>query len=786
DLTDLSEEYAPGPSKSKKSTVPKTGYKPRNILRPPKTSTYSAWSLYEWIQSGTIELEPEYQRDVVWPDTKQTKLIDSLLRNFYIPPIIFRVIEDEVGYEKRICIDGKQRLTSLQRFVDGLIPHIDADDKKKHWFRDGEGPKRSILPEWLRNAFKQKQLVCIEYYDLDSMWEREIFQRVQLGMPLLPAERMAAHVGPWAIFATTIKQEYLDTHCDMWNYWTLDTSRAKDFQLAAQIIMGLYTLPERCNFATQTLDRWLQRADPPSESVRKQVKTVFDKMVAVGPYNKKKAVAPVEFVMIAMLIHMNPNANTEKLGDLIAQFRAHMKKEHVDLRTNSRVLKNAYDYIEGQLGTSLQTAYARGNKRKAAQDDDDDDEYRGSPVAKLGRAAQTRQGASRTSATTKSIGGSQSKSSTSAKSTPSTPVTAKPSATSSSSKPIATTSAASSSSAHLRPDPRPKDSPMLDGIAKLKQLQAKNAIKPPPSSSGLSSGFGDMSMSRRSSLSTTATAMSTGPPNPVVANPNSFIASNGYRPPAVPDTTPTSSEPPSRDVQGDLMDWFGDPNAQTVTSLSISAYKLEPDALLSVLPASGTPQEIENHVTRVIREAYKEDASDAHMRSCLLIIEYANKALWGLADLVGRECVTCTRDTEPRVFESVIPGSSCLSQSSETSWAKSSPGDGIPTQPRSRPFEMQALRMQVTSLQSNLTLIRDDIRAERVSKRKAEDDLQQERLKVRRIEGEVKRFEDEKRKLEGALDDEKARRTKAEDEVWLLKRAEFKPEPPQPIPSWSG
>ena len=59
DLTDLSEEYAPGPSNGKKTAAAKTGYKPRNVLRPPKTSTYAAWSLYEWIQNGEIELEPE-------------------------------------------------------------------------------------------------------------------------------------------------------------------------------------------------------------------------------------------------------------------------------------------------------------------------------------------------------------------------------------------------------------------------------------------------------------------------------------------------------------------------------------------------------------------------------------------------------------------------------------------------------------------------------------------------------------------------------------------------------
>lgn len=27
--------------------------------------------------------------DVVWPETKQVGVIDSILRNFYIPPVIF-------------------------------------------------------------------------------------------------------------------------------------------------------------------------------------------------------------------------------------------------------------------------------------------------------------------------------------------------------------------------------------------------------------------------------------------------------------------------------------------------------------------------------------------------------------------------------------------------------------------------------------------------------------------------------------------------------------------------
>lgn len=48
------------------------------------------------------------QTDVVWADSKQVGLIDSLFRNFYVPPVVFAVTKDEDGATIRICVDGKQ------------------------------------------------------------------------------------------------------------------------------------------------------------------------------------------------------------------------------------------------------------------------------------------------------------------------------------------------------------------------------------------------------------------------------------------------------------------------------------------------------------------------------------------------------------------------------------------------------------------------------------------------------------------------------------------------------
>lgn len=59
--------------------------------------------------------------DIVWTENKQMKLVDSLYHNYYVPPIVFAIVEDEEGEDVRRCVDGKQRLTSIQKFIDGQV-----------------------------------------------------------------------------------------------------------------------------------------------------------------------------------------------------------------------------------------------------------------------------------------------------------------------------------------------------------------------------------------------------------------------------------------------------------------------------------------------------------------------------------------------------------------------------------------------------------------------------------------------------------------------------------------
>lgn len=89
--------------------------------------------LQEQIVSGAINLNPEYHCGrqlfsftvsvslirvflaVVWGEANMISFIDSLLRNLYTPPIIFAVHSSRDGADTWVCIDGKQRLTSIQK-----------------------------------------------------------------------------------------------------------------------------------------------------------------------------------------------------------------------------------------------------------------------------------------------------------------------------------------------------------------------------------------------------------------------------------------------------------------------------------------------------------------------------------------------------------------------------------------------------------------------------------------------------------------------------------------------
>ncbi|MHC6157407.1 DUF262 domain-containing protein, partial [Bradyrhizobium elkanii] len=78
-------------------------------------------SVVDRIQSGDIDLQPDFQRQEVWSLVKKRKLIDTILREWSIPPI--HLVVNEASQLE--VLDGQQRLATIRDFLNDQFS-IDA------------------------------------------------------------------------------------------------------------------------------------------------------------------------------------------------------------------------------------------------------------------------------------------------------------------------------------------------------------------------------------------------------------------------------------------------------------------------------------------------------------------------------------------------------------------------------------------------------------------------------------------------------------------------------------
>ncbi|MDS1911423.1 DUF262 domain-containing protein [Vibrio parahaemolyticus] len=97
-----------------------------------KSNTVTISSLNEWRALDKLNLEPKYQRKSVWGTEQQSLLIDSILKNIPVPPIFLRESIDVKGRATFEVIDGKQRLTSIFKFIDNELATAEDDNDALH------------------------------------------------------------------------------------------------------------------------------------------------------------------------------------------------------------------------------------------------------------------------------------------------------------------------------------------------------------------------------------------------------------------------------------------------------------------------------------------------------------------------------------------------------------------------------------------------------------------------------------------------------------------------------
>lgn len=128
--------------------------------------------LYQKVERGEIISEIDIQRDIIYDDEKQKKVIDSIMNDIPLPAFYFwdntDMAENERG--KYEVLDGRQRLEAIKKYRQNLIQY--------------EGQTYKAKDTELQAKFDNTELTIIICSGTPEK-KREIFNRINtLGVPL--------------------------------------------------------------------------------------------------------------------------------------------------------------------------------------------------------------------------------------------------------------------------------------------------------------------------------------------------------------------------------------------------------------------------------------------------------------------------------------------------------------------------------------------------------------------------------------------------------------------------
>lgn len=157
--------------------------KPRAVTKP-QFSSVKISQLVKWYDRGhgSLNLEPEFQRSSVWSKSERSKLMDTILRGYPLPAVVFYKHRDSESHRQVYdAIDGKQRIESILQFLgemkgkdkdfEAAFTHVEDDEEvsvKRTWRLLHKSNKRSIL----------RYEMPVVWLDGNPSEVREIFVRI--------------------------------------------------------------------------------------------------------------------------------------------------------------------------------------------------------------------------------------------------------------------------------------------------------------------------------------------------------------------------------------------------------------------------------------------------------------------------------------------------------------------------------------------------------------------------------------------------------------------------------
>lgn len=230
------------------------------------------------LERGRLDINPSYHRQIVWTETRQKSLVDTLLRGFPIQPIYLS--ERGNVYE---CVDGKNRLRAIERYLKGELVV--------------QGGVFSELSGDIRDDFMAINIQCCIFKEITDEDKREYFRRIQEGVSLNQTEIVWSHEErPIVSELRKIRKGVLDYIEVIW-----DTKRYSDMTLLCNI--SAMVIGKRLANHNTSLTTWIKNQCEIDGQMVKDIVVRIATLFTVQPHPKIKHLLVLD--LARLLVHIN-------------------------------------------------------------------------------------------------------------------------------------------------------------------------------------------------------------------------------------------------------------------------------------------------------------------------------------------------------------------------------------------------------------------------------------------------------------------------------------------------
>lgn len=240
----------------------------------------SCAELLRMYQDGQLSIQPDFQRNIVWQNTEQTRFIDSLIKQLPIPSMC---VGFDYTTDKRIVIDGLQRITTIIRFLsdeDWRLSRLSDIDQRI----SGKSVKEIKNNEITKNLYSRVQNVTIPITVLRCNFSQQahmdyifiIFHRLNTGGRRLNNQEIRNCIYNGS-FNRLLKD--LATN-DLWE--SLFPTKEKDRFNNEEIILRTFAFVDKLDSYTGNLAKFLNHYMEEKQNIDdEETKTYKTKMVKV-------------------------------------------------------------------------------------------------------------------------------------------------------------------------------------------------------------------------------------------------------------------------------------------------------------------------------------------------------------------------------------------------------------------------------------------------------------------------------------------------------------------------